>query len=63
MQIPKPPNTTRLHFQNVNGINSLNYGTLCTAWQDIEADIIFVNKTKLDSTQRKVRHMLIAEPR
>ena len=63
MQIPKLPNTTRIHFQNVNGINPLNYGTLCTAWHEMETDIILVNETKLDSTQRKVQHMLMSKPR
>ena len=50
MILPKPPNTTRIHFQNVNGINPTNYGTICTAWKEIEADIILVNETKLDTT-------------
>ena len=58
MAAPKNHCTTRIHFQNVNGINTLSWPSLCETWMAMEADIILVAEHKLDTLQPKVMNML-----
>ena len=53
MPIPKDPNTTRLHFQNVNGVSLGKDGTwesICENWKTMEVDIGMICEHKLDLT-------------
>jgi hypothetical protein len=55
LTLPKPATTTRIYFQNVNGINTStiegNWELLCTHIRDMEIDIGLFAETKLDTNQ------------
>jgi hypothetical protein len=57
MCIPKPDNTTRLHFQNINGASLGKGGTwelVAEEWKNMEVDIGLVCEHKLDTTYKGV---------
>ena len=57
LSLPKSPNTTRLYFQNVNGISLHMPGTWDTTAlhiQDMEINMCLIAEHKLDTTQPSV---------
>lgn len=55
LTLPKQPTHTRIHFQNINGINVTNtnntWTAICEHWRDMEVDIALANEHKLDTTK------------
>ena len=52
MPNPKLPHTTRVHFQNLNGVSLHKGGTweqCCEQWQDMEVDIALACEHKIDT--------------
>ena len=52
MAMPKPRHTTRVHFQNLNGVSLHKGGTwehCCEQWQDMEVDIALACEHKIDT--------------
>ena len=52
MALPKNPTTTRVYFQNVNGINLTqlgNWSEICEHLRDMEVDIVLLAEHKLDT--------------
>ena len=57
LALPMPPNTTRLYFQNVNGISLAMPGTwetTCMDLRDMQVDLGLLVEHKLDTTQPRV---------
>ena len=55
MAMPKPANTTRIHFQNLNGVSIHKGGTweqCCEQWQEMEVDIALACEHKVDTTHK-----------
>ena len=51
MSIPKDPNVTRIHFQNVNGVSLGKEGTwenVCEMWKRMEVDIGTICEHKVE---------------
>ena len=66
LSLPKAENTTRIYFQNVNGINLCHRGTwmdTCEHFRDMQVDVALVVEHKLDTTQPNVMKRLHEEPR
>ena len=52
MAMPKSPSTTRIHFQNLNGVSLHKGGTweqCCEQWQEMEIDIALACEHKIDT--------------
>ena len=52
MAMPKQVHTTRVHFQNLNGVSLHKGGTweqCCEQWQDMEIDIVLACEHKIDT--------------
>ena len=52
MAMPKPRHTTRVHFQNLNGVSLNKGGTweqCCEQWQEMEVDIAMACEHKIDT--------------
>ena len=52
MAMPKLPNITRVHFQNLNGVSLHKRGTweqCCEQWQEMEVDIALACEHKIDT--------------
>ena len=52
MAMPKLPQTTCIHFQNLNGVSLHKGGTweqCCEQWQDMEIDIVLACEHKIDT--------------
>jgi hypothetical protein len=62
LQEDKPTNTTRLYFANVNGLNLTGDGgdltDICNQMKTIEADIICLAETHLDTLYRPTNNIL-----
>ena len=61
LALPKPPNTTRLYFQNVNDISLAAPGTwetTCMDLRDMQVDMGLLVEHKLDTTQPRVMKRL-----
>ena len=61
MSLPKNPTTTRIYFQNVNGITLYppsTWETTCTHLQDMEVDIALLAEHKLDTSQPQTNKYL-----
>ena len=57
LALPKPVNTTRVYFQNINGISLTTPGTwdiTCQDLRDMQVDLALFVEHKLDSTQARV---------
>ena len=66
MSLPKPSNTTRLYFHNVNGISISQPGTwdtMCSHIRDMEVDVAMLAEHKLDTQQPKVLSRLYSDSR
>ena len=66
LSLPKAPNTTRLYFQNVNGISLCTPGTwmdTCEHFRDLQVDIALIAKHKLDTSQSRVIKRLHDNPK
>ena len=66
LALPKPSTTTRIYFQNVNGITLANPGTwdmTCSHIRDMEVNIAMFAEHKLDTTQARVLKKLYDEPK
>ena len=66
MGLPKQHTTTRLYFQNVNGINlhpSGNWSNICEHIRNMEVNIALLAEHKLDTTQPRVMKQLYKEAR
>jgi hypothetical protein len=53
--LPKEPNITRLHFQNINGVSLRNGGTwelVCDHYKQMEVDIALACEHKVDTTHK-----------
>ena len=52
MAMPKMPHTTRIHFQNLNGVSLHKGGTweqCCEQWQEMEVDVVLACEHKIDT--------------
>ena len=52
MSLPKSPHTTRVHFQNLNGVSLHKGGTweqCCEQWREMEVDIALACEHKVDT--------------
>ena len=61
LSIPKEPLTTRLHFQNLDGMSiSLggSWDIVCDHWKRMEIDIALAAEHQLDTTQNRVKSKL-----
>ena len=59
--LPKASTTTRIYFQNINGITVTNpstWDTVCTDIQHMEVDITLLAEHKLDTQQPWVMKQL-----
>ena len=62
--VPKERSTTRIHFQNVNGIDVRKGGgweQLCEHWKRMEVEIGMITEHKLDTTKELVQKKLVAD--
>ena len=66
LQLPKSEGTTRIYFQNLNGINLSHLGNweeTCSHLRDMEVDIALIAEHKLDTTQPRVLKKLYDQAR
>ena len=66
LQLPKNVGTTRLYFQNLNGINLSQLGNwvdTCSHLRDMEVDIALIAEHKLDTNQPRVLKKLYDQAR
>ena len=64
MTTPKNNSHTRIHFQNVGGVNLTTHGTwttVCHQWLHMQVDIALACEHQLDTTKPKVNKLLRAQ--
>ena len=64
MSLPKDPGTTRIHFQNVNGLSVRQGGTweiVVDQWKQMEVDIALACEHKIDTTSRATKSKMYAQ--